>query len=245
MLKQILLITDGCSNRGENPISVVQRMHSRNVSINVIGIVERNQFHQVEINEIENIAKYGVGTHQIVYIDKLTQTVQMVTRKAMTQTIQGVVNDQLRAIFQKDKKLEDLSPTARGEVINVVDELSENVDMAMIILVDVSASMKDKLMKVKEALYDLSLSMEARAGKTKYQVNIFPGVKTEVNTLVPWTNNLNDITSVFSKLKVGGYTPTGPALKYALEQFSNGNADVSEIDDRQSSSDHYYESETI
>ena len=41
----------------------------------------------------------GGGISQIVYAKQLSQTVQMVTRQAMTQTIQGVINQDLQHIL--------------------------------------------------------------------------------------------------------------------------------------------------
>ena len=40
----------------------------------------------------------------------------MVTRKAMTQTLQGVVNKELQQIFGRSQTIEDLPPEKRGEV---------------------------------------------------------------------------------------------------------------------------------
>ena len=42
--------------------------------------------------------------------------------------------------------------------------LGETVELEVLILVDTSASMKQKLPTVKEALLDLSLSLNARSG---------------------------------------------------------------------------------
>ena len=80
----------------------------------------------------------------------------------MTQTIQGVVNRELQQILGRSQTMEDLPPEKRGEVMEVVDELGETVELEVLILVDTSASMKHKLPTVKEALLDLSLSLNAR-----------------------------------------------------------------------------------
>ncbi|MDA6141634.1 hypothetical protein OSK03_28095, partial [Escherichia coli] len=78
------------------------------------------------------------------------------------QTLQGVVNKELQQILGASaSKMEDLPPGKRGEIMEVVDELGETVDLEILILVDMSGSMKSKLPTVKEALLDLSLSLNA------------------------------------------------------------------------------------
>ena len=89
----------------------------------------------------------------------------------------------------------------------------------MLVLVDTSASMKHKLPTVKEALLDLSLSLNARMGNNQFSVFVFPGKRKDVEKLLEWTPNLESLTSVFSKLSVGGITPTGPAIKEAMTYF--------------------------
>jgi Ca-activated chloride channel family protein len=218
-IRQILLITDGCSNQGDDPIAMAALAREEGITVNVIGVMEQDTIDEKGMTEIENIALSGGGVSQIVYAQQLSQTVQMVTRKAMTQTIHGVVNRELQQILGQSKTLEDLPPEKRGEVIEVVDELGETVELDVLILVDTSASMKQKLPTVKEALLDLSLSLNARSGNNNYSVLVFPGKRNNVEKVLDWTPNLQSLTKIFSQLTTGGITPTGPALKAALSSF--------------------------
>ena len=95
--------------------------------------------------------------------------------------------------------------------MEVVDELGETVELEVLILVDTSASMKHKLPTVKEALLDLSLSMNARIGDNRFSVFVFPGKRKEVERVLEWTPDLNTLSKIFPKLTTGGITPTGPA----------------------------------
>lgn len=219
-IRQILLITDGCSNHGDDPIAMAALAKEEGITVNVIGVMEHDVIDEKGMTEIENIAMSGGGVSQIVYAQQLSQTVQMVTRKAMTQTLQGVVNKELQQILGQTKTIEDLSPEKRGEVIEVVDELGETVELDVLILVDTSASMKQKLPTVKEALLDLSLSLNARAGDNYYSIYVFPGKKKDVEQLLDWTPNLQSLTKVFSQMTIGGITPTGPAIRAALSAFN-------------------------
>ncbi|WP_059174209.1 VWA domain-containing protein [Bacillus sp. FJAT-27445] len=223
-IRQLLVITDGCSNQGEDPVAMAALAKEQGITVNVIGVMEQDIIDSQGMREIEGIALSGGGVSQVVYSEQLSQTVQMVTRKAMTQTLQGVVNRELRQILGGTKTLEDLPPEKRGEVLEVVDELGEAVDLEVIILVDMSASMKHKLPTVKEALLDLSLSLNARSGKNQFSVLVFPGKRGETERILDWTPRLETISSIFPLLAAGGITPTGPAIREAIHLFNEKSA---------------------
>ena len=84
--------------------------------------------------------------------------------------------------------------------MEVVDELGETVELEVLILVDTSASMKEKLPMVKEALLDLSLSLNARAGENRFSVFVFPGKKNDVEKLLDWSPRLESLTEDFFKV---------------------------------------------
>lgn len=220
-LKQILLITDGCSNQGEDPIAMAALAKEQGITVNVIGVMENDSAGMQGHKEIEDIALSGGGISQIVYAKQLSHTVQMVTRKAMTQTIQGVVNTELQQILGKDKSMEDLPPEKRGEVMEVVDELGETSSLEVLILLDTSASMNSKLPTVKESLFDLSISLNSRMGNNLFSIFTFPGRRSEVENILDWTPKLDSMSAVFPKLTTGGITPTGPAIREAVTYFNN------------------------
>ena len=41
-IKQILLITDGCSNQGEDPIAMAALAREQGITVNVIGVMEND-----------------------------------------------------------------------------------------------------------------------------------------------------------------------------------------------------------
>ena len=106
-LRQILLITDGCSNQGEDPSAMAAMAREQGITVNVIGVVDNDVIDEKGLKEIENIANSGGGVSQIVYAKQLSQTVQMVTQKAMTQTIQGVINRELQQILGNSTSLKN------------------------------------------------------------------------------------------------------------------------------------------
>lgn len=219
-LRQILLLTDGHSNQGEDPVAIASLAKEQGITVNVIGVVDNHHLREKGIEEIEAIALAGGGVSQVVYAEQLAKTVQLVTRKAMTQTIHRVVNQELQQILGEANELEDLPPEKRGQVMEVVDDLGETMDLEVLILVDTSASMKNKLPMVQEALTDLSISLTSRIGSNRFSLFSFPGKKGNIEKLLGWTPRIGSLTNVFHKLSSGGVTPTGPALKLALQQFN-------------------------
>lgn len=219
-LQQILLITDGCSNKGESPAAVAALAHEQGVTVNVIGILEDDQREdQSGLQEVDEIALSGGGISQIVYKESLAQTVQMVTKQAMTHTLQGFVNKELEQILGSKQTLESVDPEKRGEIMEVVEDLGETCNLDVLILIDTSASMRDKLVTVKEALIDLSISLNARIGKNHFCMYSFPGKTKDIQKVFNWSPKLDSVATIFPKLTSGGITPTGPALRGALYEF--------------------------
>lgn len=64
-LNQILLITDGCSNHGEDPLAMAAFAKEQGITVNVIGIMEENQIDPEAMKEVEGIALAGGGVHQV------------------------------------------------------------------------------------------------------------------------------------------------------------------------------------
>jgi Ca-activated chloride channel homolog len=218
-LKQILLITDGCSNKGEDPAATAALANQQGITVNVIGILDDQTEQPEGLQEVEEIALSGGGVSQLVYKQVLSQTVQAVTKQAMTQTLQGFVNKELQQILGSGQSMEDLAPEKRGEIMEVVEDMGETCDLEVLVLIDTSASMHDKLPTVKEALIDLSISLNSRIGRNRFCIYSFPGKKKDIQKVFDWSPQLDAISTVFPKLTSGGITPTGPAIREAMYQF--------------------------
>lgn len=103
--------------------------------------------------------------------------------------------------------------------MEVVEDMGETCDLEVLVLVDTSASMHDKLETVKEALIDLSLSLNARIGRNRFSIFSFPGKRKDMEKVFDWSPRLDSISTIFPKLTSGGITPTGPAIREAMYQF--------------------------
>lgn len=236
-LRQILLITDGCSNEGKDPVAVAAMAREFNITVNVIGILDHGQLGEHGIREVEQIAAMGGGIHQVVYSRDLSKTVQMVTRQAMTQTIQRVVNQELAHILGQEQRVEDLPPEKRGQVVEVVENLSESMALDVLILVDTSASMKNKLATVKEALRDLKLSLASRVGENRFSLWTYPSPQGGALKHMDWSQDLVALEAAFSRLTMQGTTPTGPALEEALSYMLESLSPSAPVDDSVLASD--------
>ncbi|GJM73912.1 hypothetical protein HMSSN036_61280 [Paenibacillus macerans] len=98
-MKQIMLITDGCSNVGESPVMAAALAKQEGITVNVVGIVDYGTIGELGSVEIAEIAKAGGGMSRIVGTENLAQTMQMMTRKTVVQTIQQAVNKEIRQIL--------------------------------------------------------------------------------------------------------------------------------------------------
>ena len=220
-LRQILLITDGRSNSGVSPIEAAKKAFSQGIVVNVIGVLHPNQSElDPEFQEIEQIARSGGGVSQVVYKENLSQTVQAVTKQAMSQTLQGFVHQELKHIFGTERELVDIEPDKRGEVMEVVEDLGEACELEVFVLVDTSASMRDKLLTVKEALIDLSMNLDARSGRNHFAIYQFPYKRETIGVIHDWAERLAEVSVIFPKLVSSGMTPSGPAIIEAINQFN-------------------------
>lgn len=222
-MKQILLITDGCSNVGLSPVVAAAHANSDGISVNVVGVLDYGDVGELGAAEIEEIARAGGGLSRMVNMRQLSQTVQMMTRKTVVQTIQLAVQKELKQVLGNGS-LEALPPDKRGEVVRVIDELGETSSLQVALLIDASASMKPKLAAVEEAIRDLMLSLQARQGKSEISVFHFPGSRQGDDCVMDlsWTAHLNGVQTIFPKLQMGGTTPTGPAIMHVIDFYRQG-----------------------
>lgn len=217
-IRQLLLLTDGCSNTGEQPVEAARFAKQCGLTVNVIGIL--TDYDQgAGFDEADQIAKEGGGECRVVQPSVLAKTVVQVTRQAMTGTIYSIINKEIQQMLSSESTVESLSPAVRGQLSDKVEEWTEEAALELVVLVDCSASMKPKMPAVEEALYDLSLTMQSRSGPSSFSLWSFPGRHAPAEEQVGWTSRPADLADAFSHLSFGGMTPTGPAIRSALSAF--------------------------
>lgn len=213
VIKQILVITDGQSNVGSNPIEAARQAAASGTTVNVIGVIHEGALGVQGEREAHSIASAGGGMCRIVEISDLSGTVQMMTQKSMQMTIHQVVNRELKSIMGETE--DSLPPMKRVQVAQMVEQIGEEAKLQLVVAVDVSASMHSKLPKVREALRDLEIGLEARMGLHEVAILTFPGRNGELTQTLCSFSQKPDLTSLMNELAAGGGTPTGPAIEAA------------------------------
>ena len=66
MMRQIILVTDGCSNEGMSPVVAAAHALAEGIVVNVIGVMDNGELGQKGMVEISDIAKAGGGISRIV-----------------------------------------------------------------------------------------------------------------------------------------------------------------------------------
>ncbi|MFC5653354.1 VWA domain-containing protein [Paenibacillus solisilvae] len=219
-MKQILLITDGCSNVGVSPVVAAAQAYAEGITVNVVGVIDQGDLGEFGSAEIEEIARAGGGLSRLSHTRQLSHTVQMLTRKTVVQTIQHAVQRELRQVLGTSS-IEELPPEKRGDVVRVIDDLSESSKLRVALLIDASASMKPKLQAVDEAIRDLALSLQSRQGSSEIAVFHFPGSAygEDCKLDLDWTTHISGVTSFIPRLQMRGTTPTGPALMHVIDFY--------------------------
>jgi Ca-activated chloride channel family protein len=211
-MNQILLITDGGSNVGESPVIAAAQAYAEGITVNVAGVIDEGAIGEYGASEIAEIARAGGGISRFVTARHLSHTVKMMTRQTVAGSIRQAVNVELRQLFGVES-VGALPPAKRAEVVKVMEEMEETIELSVALLIDASASMKPKLLAVEEAIRDLTLSMQARTGRSRVAVFHYPG-DADLYCVMDsgWTTNAAKLGSLFNRIRMRGTTPTGPAL---------------------------------
>lgn len=219
VIKQIILITDGHSNRGEDPVSVAYQASAAGISVNTIGLLHEGELGEKGRQEIERIAQAGEGVWDVVEAQELAQSMQLISRQSSAQTIEKLVSKQLNKVLGLNS-LADIPPEKRGKVLQLIEELGEKSYLKCVILLDCSGSMQKKLELAKDSVVDLLLSLQARSGGGEIALVAFPGPRGQMTKVVSgFTSKVEALEECLESLRVAGGTPTGPALKQALALF--------------------------
>nr|NNM89881.1 VWA domain-containing protein [Bacilli bacterium] len=210
-VSQILVVTDGCSNVGSDPIVVAKEAKRQGIIVSVIGIVDADSKGAAGRDEAQAIAKAGGGLCRFVEVTDLSMTMQMVTRQTTQLTLHQAVNEELRQLIGKETAM--MPPEQRQEVVSFIDDLAEEASLSLSLLIDVSASMTSKMNDVVASVRELSIGLEARKGQFHLRVFTFPdgGSRQYAKELI-LSHHEESLSELIGRIKPAGNTPTGPAL---------------------------------
>jgi Ca-activated chloride channel family protein len=226
--KQIILVTDGESNVGENPVDVAKRAYDKGITVNTIGIIDSSKKEEPLV-EIQKIATAGRGIWELTDINNLSQTMRMVTQKSVYKTIEEAVSKELKIVLGKG--IEDIHPDSRKKIIDVIDKFGEEINIKCCIVLDLSGSMTDKIEIAKNSVKSLLRFLKERKGKTQIAVIGYPDENESLcNIISDFTEELDILEERIMNIRTGGTTPTGPALIKAITLFTGENEKESLIE---------------
>ncbi|WP_207707323.1 vWA domain-containing protein [Crassaminicella thermophila] len=221
-IRQIIVVTDGKSNIGGNPITAASEAYKQNIIVSAIGIMDEKASDDDSLFEVEKIAKVGGGVWENTMIKNLGYTMHVVTQKTMNKTIETVVGKQLKEIMGAE--LDDIPPKKRSKVIDYMDQLSEEVSIKCCIAMDCSKSMKNKMSTAKQSIIELMHSLQGRRGKSQVAVIAYPGKNGEFTALISdFTEDIQRLKDKIFGLKAGGTTPTAAAINRAVALINGEN----------------------
>lgn len=214
-IKQMIVVTDGKSNIGGNPVTVAAEAARKGIVVNAIGIME-NRDGDEAFEEVEEVAKAGKGIWENTHIANLGHTMHIMTQKTINKTIGTVVGKQLKEIIGRD--LMDIPPQSRSRIIDYMDKLGEEAAVKCCIVMDCSGSMANKMGTARQSIIELMHSFKGRKGKSEVAVIAYPGEKGAFfKVICDFTENIGEIQRRLLELKAGGNTPTAAAMNKAMD----------------------------
>lgn len=213
--RQIMLITDGESNEGVCPISVAKEGHARGVTTSTIGIINGTN-EEKPLKEIKDIADAGGGIWETTDIQNLPIALSVATVKSVYKTIEEAVNKELKEIIGTG--LVDIHPESRIKVTDMIDKIGDEINIKCCIVIDSSGSMTNKMNIAKNSILNLLRILSQRKGKTEIAVISYPGKSlNQYEVLCNFTEDRESLEKSLHKIQIGGNTPTGPAIKAAID----------------------------
>lgn len=217
--RQVMLITDGESNEGIDPITAAREGYNQGVNISTIGIIDKTN-DEKPLSEIKDIAEAGGGVWELTNIQNLSKALTMATVKSVYKTIEEAVSRELKEIIGTG--LNDMPPESRIKVTDMIDRLGDEINIKCCIVIDSSSSMANKMSMAKKSILNLLRVLNQRKGKTEVAVISYPGKNQEQYTILcDFTEDLVLLEESLNKIIIGGNTPTGPAIKSAVQLLCN------------------------
>lgn len=224
MVNQLVLITDGRSNAGSDPVAAAAHARAEGIVVHVIGVVDEGGIGERGAAEAAEIARAGGGLCRIVRPGVLSGTVREVTRQTVVRQFRDPTvcgGSHHFPVAAGVSALASLSPSERAHLTSRIEQWAETVPLRVALLVDASGSMKPKFAAVREAVFDLALGLKSRRGPGEIAVFHFPapdGAALDAG----WTSDPAVAGRLFERLEMKGVTPTGPAILRVVDFFMEG-----------------------
>ncbi|MDI6600281.1 MAG: VWA domain-containing protein [Thermoanaerobacteraceae bacterium] len=212
-MRLINVVTDGCSNIGLDPCTAAGRVHKDGIIVNAIGILDGNGYKDKAVNEIEGIARSGGGVSDIVKMNELGKTLTSATMGSVANTLTEVVDKELREVLRKG--LDGIHPELRFQVVDFIEKLTDEVNLRVVVVIDASGSMANKMNEAKRGVIELLKSLKGRKGDSNIALVCYPSERNEPYLLRDFTSDIDELERLIVKIAPGGGTPTAAAIEFA------------------------------
>jgi Ca-activated chloride channel family protein len=238
IIKQIIIITDGRSNIGGDPEKAAALAKEKGIIISGIGIIDNSGEDENDIKEVEAIARAGGGIADFCYIENLGKTLQVLTQKTVNNTLECIVNKQLKSIAGID--ISNVEPESRIRLVDFIEKYGDRVSLKCCIVLDTSKSMTYKLDMAKRCIKDLLNTLNCRQGEIKLSIITYPGTGYDICSVIcPFTNDSLELEESLKSVKARGGTPTGPAIDMAARYISQEDVSLNVEEARCDAGSHY------
>ncbi|MHB9093239.1 MAG: vWA domain-containing protein [Eubacteriales bacterium] len=214
ILKQIVVVTDGHSNKGGCPITAAQKANHEGITVSTIGLLDTGRLGIEGSKEIRQIAAAGGGIYHLTPMEDLAYTIHTVAVQVTRHAVRQIINQKLRAGAGTD--LCCLPPSSRNVILPVLARMEEESELHIVLVLDTSGSMLKKRHLLDQSLRDLIISLGNRLRPVKLAVIQFPGPSGSASILKPLQSDNLLTSQLLTKLVYGGLTPTGPAIDLAV-----------------------------
>lgn len=212
----MIIISDGQSNTGPNPVNMAALAFDNSIIVNTIGIIDNEN--PLPIFELESIAENGGGICELSNINNLSEALSRLTVKSVYNTVEEMVSQELKEIL--DLNMEEINPKERHKFIRLIDKIGNEIDLKCLILLDISGSMRKKIDIARKSIFELLLFLGERMGENHIGVMVFPYKNSNCKLLCDFTQDIDILRNEIKIVETGGTTPTGFAIEEAIKVFS-------------------------
>mgnify|MGYP000922276162 CR=1 FL=1 len=212
-MKVINVVTDGCSNIGADPCPAAAKAHGSGIIVNAIGILDGSR--ESALSEVNGIAQSGGGVADIIRLNELSRTLTTATMASVANTLTEVVDKELKEVLKKG--VDEIHPELRFQVVDFIERLTDEAGLKVVVVLDASGSMANKMAEAKHGAAELLKSLKGRKGNSSVAVVCYPSERNEPYLLNDFTDDIGELERTIVEVAARGGTPTAAAIEFAAE----------------------------
>lgn len=162
-LKEMVIITDGyITDLSAKWEQIIEIMRKRGIIISVISLLEEVNFNEDAIKINERLGEIRCDTS----IKLLDKTLNRVVKESVKLTLKNVIDNSIKNI--SNNSLDKMHPYIKLQIINYVSDLSEYVDLKLVLLLVTSQEEANYVINNKRKIFRY---LNKRKGKIKLYIS--------------------------------------------------------------------------